>query len=420
MTSHWTRSGALIAVGMVALFLASQLRADTISVPADMPVSQEELQLEINIKLQRVQQFLAQQGLAGVLITRVENVSWITGGLADNHIVITSEVGAASLLIMRDGSRYVVGEEGELARMSREDLRGLGYEVRSYKWHQDKTTPDRKLEIIHQLAHSQPIGTDVSYADLKQVADLLAPLRYQLTESEIKKYRWVGHAASEAVIAVCRKIQPGMSERQIEALASQELMQRGLRPTVLLMGVDHRVVDYYHHTPSDLRLQRYAIVNVCARRWGLVVSVARFVHFGALEPELIRKQKAAMNISALFEANSKPGVTAGQMMERAEKWYADAGFPGDWQEHHQGGAIGYAEREWLAVPGSSEMIHDHQAFAWNPIIHGTLSFDTILVEGDHLENLTRTTDWPTKPVEIDGVQYWMPEILIRSGEEGTR
>lgn len=149
MTSHWTRSGALIAVGMVALFLASQLRADTISVPADMPVSQEELQLEINRKLQRVQQFLAQQGLAGVLITRVENVSWITGGLADNHIVITSEVGAASLLIMRDGSRYVVGEEGELARMSREDLRGLGYEVRSYKWHQDKTTPDRKLEIIH-------------------------------------------------------------------------------------------------------------------------------------------------------------------------------------------------------------------------------------------------------------------------------
>lgn len=377
------------------------------------PVTQQELLAEIDIKMNRVQTFLREQHLAGILLTRVNNFSWMTAGIADNEIVITSEVGAASLLIMNDGHKYVVGENGEVSRHAHEDLAGLNYESKGYDWCQDQTVPDRKLEIIHELARGLPIGTDVPYGDLKLVAAEFSPLRYELTEPEIKKYRWVGQQATEAVIAVCRQLHPGLSEREIEAMASNELMRRGLRPTVLLMGVDHRVADYYHHTPTDLQLKNYAIVNVCARRWGLVASVARFVHFGPIDPGLKRKLKAAMKISAEYQANSKPGVSAGEMIDLAKKWYSDAGFEGDWQAHHQGGAIGYAEREWIAVPGSKEPILDHQAFAWNPIIHGTLSFDTILVYKDHIENLTHTSDWPSFPIAIDGKTYQMPDILIR-------
>ena len=181
------------------------------------------------------------------------------------------------------------------------------------------------------------------------------------------------------------------------------------------MGVDHRIYDYHHHTPTDLQLVRYGIVNVCARRWGLVVSVARFVHFGSLEPELKRKLAASMRISANYEAHSKPGVSAGQMIEWAKGWFAEAGFHGSWEEHHQGGAIGFAEREWLAEPGSKEImiIHDHQAFAWNPIVQGALSFDTIIVYANHVENITQTADWPIVPISINGTTYKMPDILIR-------
>jgi Xaa-Pro aminopeptidase len=337
----------------------------------------------------------------------------MTAGIADNEIVITSEVGAASLLVMNDGHKYVVGENGEVSRHAQEDLAGLNYESKGYAWYQDQTVPDRKLEIIHELARGLPIGTDVPYGDLKPVAAEFSRLRYELTEPEIKKYRWVGQQATEAVIAVCRQLHPGLSEREIEAMASNELMRRGLRPTVLLMGVDYRVSDYYHHTPTDLQLKNYAIVNVCARRWGLVASVARFVHFGPIDPDLKRKLQAAMKISAEYQAHSKPGVSAGEMIDLAKKWYADEGFEGDWQAHHQGGAIGYAEREWIAVPGSKESILDHQAFAWNPIIRGTLSFDTILVYKEHVENLTHTSDWPSVPIVIDGKTYQMPDILIR-------
>ncbi len=374
------------------------------------PVERAELISEVDVKLQRVHRFLLEQHLAGVLVTRVDNFSWVTAGLADNHIVITSEIGAASLLIMQDGRKFVVANNSEMPRLLREDLAGLGYTAKDYEWYEEKT---RKLAVVHQIAGRQSIGTDAPLGDLKLVSDEFAPLRYQLTDSEIKKYRWVGRAATEAVEAVCRELKPGVSEREMETIASNELMRRNLRPTVLLMGVDHRVYDYHHHTPTDLRLSRYAIVNVCARRWGLVVSVARFVHFGPLEPELKHKLQAAMTISAQYEAHSKPGVSAGQMIDWAKDWFARAGFPGYWQDHHQGGAIGYAERDWLAVPGSEELIHEHQAFAWNPIIRGALSFDTIIVYPDHVESITQTGNWPTVPIEIDGVTYPMPDILIR-------
>jgi Xaa-Pro dipeptidase len=353
---------------------------------------------------------LVQQKLTGVLLSRVDNFSWITAGIADNHIVITSEIGAAALLILRDGRKFVIANNSEMPRLLREDLAGLGYERKQFSWYREATG---KFDAVRELAGGQPVGTDVPLRDLRSVNDEFARLRYELTDSEIKKYRCLGQASSEAVVAVCRNLKLGVSERELEAMASHELMRRGLRPTVLLMGVDRRVYEYHHHTPTDARLSKYAIVNVCARRWGLVASVARFVHFGPLEPELKRKLRAAMNISAQYQAHSKPGVTAGQMIEWAKNWFAEAGFAGLWEDHHQGGAIGYAEREWLAVPGSTEVIHDRQAFAWNPIIRGALSFDTIIVYKDRIENITHTANWPAVPIEIDGVAYGMPDILIR-------
>jgi antitoxin VapB len=365
---------------------------------------------EIDTKLQRVHHFLAARHLTGVLLSRVDNFSWITAGIGDNHIVITSEVGAASLLILQNGHRYVLANNSEMPRLLNEDLAGLGYEPKQFPWYDEAAG---KLKVLRELADGGAIGSDIPLGDLPVLSAEFAPLRYQLTDSEIKKLRWVGKNATEAVIAVCKTLKPGVTEREMEAIASNELLRRDLRPTVLLMGVDHRVYDYHHHTPTDLPLSKYAIVNVCARRWGLVASVARFVHFGPLEPELQRKLQAAMRISAEYQAHSKPGVTAGQMIDWAKTWFTQAGFPGLWQDHHQGGAIGYAEREWLAAPGSKEVIHDHQAFAWNPIIRGALSFDTILVYPDHIENITGTEDWPTVPIEIEGRTYPMPDILIR-------
>jgi antitoxin VapB len=372
-----------------------------------------ELKQEIDLKLARVQSFLAQQNLGGVLLTRVNNYSWMTAGLGDNHIIITSEVGAVSLLILRDGRKFAIASHAEMPRVMAEDLPGMGYEPREFLWYEEQATPNRRLEIIREIAQGQEIGTDVPLPGMRLVDAEFAPLRYQLTESEIKKYRWLGRNTTEAVNAVCRKLQRGMTEREIEAMVSDELMRRGIRPTVLLMGADQRLSRFFHHTPSDNKLDKFIFVNVCARKWGLVISVGRYVYFGTPPEDLRKHMRASAEISARLQANSRPGVKVADLFEMAKKWYAERDFPDGWKPIHMGGAIGYAEREWLAVPGSAETIHESQAFAWNPFVRGTLSFDTIIVHADQIENISSTPDWPAMTITVDGKPYRMPDILVR-------
>jgi antitoxin VapB len=348
-----------------------------------------------------------------VLLSLVRNVSWLTAGLADSHIVITSEAGAASLLVMDDGKRYVLASNSEMARLLAEDLAGLGFEPREYKWYADKTTPDERMRAIREIAGLRPIGSDTPMAGLREIEFSFAPLRYVLTETEIAKYRWLGRNATEAVAAVCRRIRPGVTERDMEAMASDELMRRGIRPTVLLMGADERVLNYRHTVPSDKPLTKYAFVNVCARRWGLVVSTGRFVHFGPVPEELRKRVRASAFVTAHYLSASKLGVSAGSILEMAKEWFAAAGFPAELELHHQGGAIGYVEREWVAFPGSREVIHDNQAFAWNPIVQGALSFDTFVLHSGRMENLSEIEDWPKVEVEAGGVLYRLPDILVR-------
>ncbi len=371
------------------------------------PVTRAELEQEIAVKMGRVQRFLKTRGLGGVLLTQVKNFSWITAGIGDNHIVITSETGAASLLILDDGRKFVLASNSEMDRLLAEDLKGLGYEPKVYKWHED-----RRGEIIRQLAPGRKAGADTPVAGLENIDAEFAPLRYQLTDSEIKKYRWLGRHATEAVIAVCRRLRPGVSEREMEAMASDELMKRGIRPTVLLMGVDDRVLRFRHTTPSDARLKKYAFVNVCARRWGLVISTGRFVHFGPPPGELRKRVRASASITAQYLAHSKPGARASDLLAMAKTWFRENGFAGEIENHHQGGAIGYAEREWIATPGSNEIVHERQAFAWNPIVQGALSFDTFIVYKDRLENLNEVAGWPTLPVKAGGAAINLPDILV--------
>lgn len=363
--------------------------------------------VEVDQKMQRLQHWLGQKGLDGVVITQVRNFSWITGGLADNHIVITSEVGAASLVIMRDGRRYLVASNSEVPRLMDEGLGQLGYQPREFKWHQGDTG---KAAYLREIGGK--LGSDLPFGDLVNVD--LTEVRAPLTPNEVTKYRWLGRETAAAVEETCRWIRPGMSEGEIEAETSHRLMKRGIRPTVLLIGADERILKYRHVPPADARVQRYAMVNVCTRRWGLVIACTRFVHFGPVPGELRYRLQAAAQVNARLQAASRPGARAADLYEQVKSFYAEAGFPGEWENHHQGGAIGYGERDWVISPGVDQVLQDVQAYAWNPTVQGAKVEDTVLVDHGKLENLTLRpqSGWPTLSVRVDGRSYASPDILV--------
>jgi antitoxin VapB len=288
-------------------------------------------------------------------------------------------------------------------------LGGLGYEAVEVPWY------EKQPDFGKLLGLSGLIGSDVDREGSRTVN--IASLRYQLSQAEILKYRWLGRHSAEAVEEVTRQVKPGMTERQIEAMIANALMQRGIRPTVLLIGSDDRIFRFRHALPSDRAVEKYAMVNICGKKWGLLSSVTRFVHFGALAGELSKRLHAAATVNAKYSHALKAGAKISDVFQQATEWYAELGYPGEWKFHHQGGATGYSEREYLITPDSTEVVLDHQAFAMNPTVQGAKAEDTILVQQDHTENLTATRNWPQIRVKVGGREYESADVLIQGAPQ---
>jgi hypothetical protein len=79
------------------------------------------------------------------------------------------------------------------------------------------------------------------------------------------------------------------------------------------------------------------------------------------------------------EEATRPGRTVAETFADCRRFYADAGFPGEWRLHHQGGLTGYGSRELIATPHTDDLIEPGQAFAWNPSVTGAKAEETFVL-----------------------------------------
>ncbi len=362
------------------------------------PVARE---AELTEKQRLVHEYLQQRDLDGVLLGTIANFAWVTGGRS-NRVGMATEEGAASVLVTRDGW-YLVADEIEAPRLREEEFGVASPPVLSYPWYR----PDR-VDAVRQVTGGR-VAADTPAPGLEPLPADFGELRWSLTEAEIERYRWVGEHAGIAMTHALFHLRPGLSERQIAGMLAQTLLGFDMQPTVLLVAVDERIALYRHPLPTERRLERAALLVVGARRWGLTASLTRLVHFGPPDEELRRRHRAVTAIDAVFIAATRPGAVAGDICRAGIAAYAAHGFPEEWKRLHQGGATGYAGRDYRATPESPHVIRDRQAFAWNPSIAGTKSEDTILALESGAEVLTGTPDLPL--LEAGGMAR--ADLLVR-------
>ena len=269
---------------------------------------------------------------------------------------------------------------------------------------------------LSSIVDPNKVGVDTSIIALAGAANVearFAPLRYSLTDAEINRYRQHARAVARAVESTARAVEPGMRERDIEAMLAAEIIKSGARPTVLLIAADERFSKYRHPIPTDNRVGSFVALSTCSRRWGLTAAVTRLVNFGELNDALALKYEALQNVEARLLAASKPGRTSGRVFQELQSWYEEFGFADEWKYHHQGGATGYLEREWVATPSGQQTIQSKQAFAWNPTIQGTKIEDTIIAGDSGCEIMTVTGEWPSDDIDTGEFVISRPAILIR-------
>jgi Xaa-Pro dipeptidase len=374
-------------------------------VDGDTIVSESAWNAELDEKHAVLVEWLRKEKLSGVLIRRNENVAWVTGGAVELRVLTPSETGVGSLLVTAEGKRYYFTTENEAPRLKDEEFGELDFEPVLFPWYADETAAAATKLAGGLLGSDTPVpGT---------IAVSLYPLRASLRESEIARYKWLGGQTAAATAESLKQVEPGMSEYDLEAMTAASLLKRGILPSVYLYAVDDRIYKYKHAVARGSKLEKYAMLNLCTRKWGLAISITRFVHFAELPGELGARFKSAAQVNAALLDASRVGASSAELFKVAQAAYAAEGFPGEERFHHQGGPTGYGEREWVATPNGKETVVNNQAFAWNPSSRGGKAEDTVILRDGKIEWLTGTPELPVINAEVNGKIYPAAGVLVR-------
>lgn len=349
-------------------------------------------------KLALVREFMSINSVDTLLLQRSNNFAWLTDGAA-SYIGIASDIGPSSILITKD-FHYVLTNNIEALHLKQEQ--GLSdWDFLVSSWIDGQVSNIKKLSV-------GVIGSDYFFPEARDISSLFAPLRYDLDELELKRYRELGLATGRALQKAAREILPGMSENEIAGLVAKYCYAEQIIPIVNLVATDERIFKYRHPLPTEKKLDKHATLVVGGRKWGLVASATRSVYFGSLPDQLRKNSEACARIDAAYISATKEGVTLRDVFWAGAKAYEKEGHAESWQIHHQGGLAGYTSREILAKPNEQYRLKKSQAFAWNPILPGVKSEDTILLTSNGIEVITQVDKWPF--IDCNGLTR--PDILV--------
>lgn len=322
-------------------------------------------------KQERLDAYLDEHDLEAVWFARPNSFTWLTGG--NNVVDREGDIGVAAVGYDGNGLEVVTNNiEGD--RLREEELDD-DVVVTEFQWYESSLA-----EAVADHS-AEPAAADFDVEGFETVD--ASPLRQPLTEEDIENYRDLGYDTAEAVEAVCRELQPGDVESEVASALRVALSARGIEVPVALCSHGHhasmtRTVAFGEEgTPSEE-----------VRELGNTHQGARIVEMTAL---------GATQAVAKFDGD------AGDVFDAVQAAYEHVGHPDEWELHHQGGAAGFAGREWVGTPDSDAEVTTPMAYAWNPTIQGTKSEDTVLVTEDGLEVLTTTGQWPT--TAVDGWDY---------------
>lgn len=325
---------------------------------------------------EKLRELMHRLGLGALLMRRPANFAWYTDG-ADNRVDHADPLGVAGILLTRD-AEYVLTDNIEAPRMRGEET--PGFEVVEHPWYEDPA------QTLRSVIGDSSLGTDF---DAPDVSAEISPLRYVLDDEAIERYRHLGADAVAAVTEASASLLPSTDEREAAASLQASCRRHGMFAPVLMAASEERMVLYRHPIARGGALGRRAMLVVCAERGGLYANLTRIIDFEEPDPDTARRQRVCDAIlRRMREEATRPRRTLAETLADCRRFYAEEGFPDGWRDHHQGGMTGYASREVVATPETSQEIEIGQAFAWNPSLPGAKAEETFILTGNGPEVIT--------------------------------
>lgn len=363
---------------------------------------------DIEAKQGRVAELLREMECDGLLLLEPENVAWMTSGMTPRGHLDTASLPA--VFCTHEG-RWLICSNVDSQRLFDEELDGLGFQLKEWPWHWGRDQfladlcPGRKV-----VCDRIPEGIDGLF---HPAAGWLAGARRNLTPYEQACMQAMGQVIAHALEASCRMLERRSTEREVAGHLAHRLMHRGVQPVEVSVAADGRSRAYRRLGFTGSEIERYAVLTVTGRKYGLHATASRTVCFGPPPEDLKAEHNAVIRVSAGYLAATWPDALPREILLAGRRIYALSDFEHEWYAAPQGHVTGRQAMEMLFRPDTQTLLEPSWAVTWQALAGAALSCDTYLVSERGARAVTPTEVWPLKRVRIQGAECVRPDILVR-------
>jgi Xaa-Pro aminopeptidase len=359
---------------------------------------------DIEAKQIRIAALLQEAGCEGLLLLDPENFSWLTSGAAARGVLNPADLPA--LYFSAEG-RWLIASNVDSQRLFDEEVDGLGFQLKEWPWHWGRD------QLLADLCHNRTVACDRAFGNCKLVADTLGKLRRAMTPYEQACLVALGSVVSHALEATARTLKKDDTEREIAGQLSHRLMHRGAFPLIIEVAADGRSRRYRQCGFTSLPVQRYCVLSVTARKYGLCVASNRSVCFGAPDPTFQKEHDAACKVSATYIASTWPDAVPRQILGTGRQVYKLVGFEHEWRLSSQGYVTGRSAVEIPLTPTTDDLFLPDWVVTWQTSVGAASSTDTFLITDQGPRAITAPEVWPLKRIRVQGAEFIRPDLLVR-------
>jgi Xaa-Pro dipeptidase len=234
-------------------------------------------------------------------------------------------------------------------------------------------------------------------ADFPDASEALGSLRLRKDESEVEAMRRAVKVAQEALEATIPSIKVGMTEKELAAELTVQLLKHGSEPEMPFSPIVSAGPNSAnpHASPSNRKLQRgdLLVVDWGATADGYISDLTRTFAVGEVEPEFRKIAEVVLAANEAGRAAGRPGVPCANVDKAARGVIEKAGY-GAYFTHRTGHGIGMEGHEEPYMRGDNlQMLYPGMAYTVEPGIYlpernGVRIEDNVVVTKDGVDVLS--------------------------------
>ncbi|MGC1377000.1 MAG: aminopeptidase P family protein [Anaerolineales bacterium] len=289
---------------------------------------------------------------------------------------------------------FVPGQDPALAlpELEMPKLQELAYRVNAFPYGENPSTWDAAFRNA-----AQALGLDISgirigvepralrllefryiqagarAADFPDANEALGSLRLHKERAEVQKMRRAVEIAEGALKATIPLIRIGVTERELAAELTIQLLRQGSAPELPFAPIVSSGPNSAnpHAAPSDRKLQAgdLLVVDWGATFEGYISDLTRTFAMEAVDEEMTQIHRIVQQANAAGRAAARPGATAGEVDKAARDVIEQAGY-GAYFTHRTGHGIGLEAHEPPYIRGDNpQILEPGMAFTVEPGIY---------------------------------------------------